>query len=150
MRQPSAAVGKAVPEGLINGNDTSWRVEANGPRRGQRGLRRKIETERNAEFALLAIGVLLQFCSAEIRGQVNVGRLERLASHGAERGRHLMVEEARDWLVVGDVTARTLKVAELNRSGADQMAVITTQGRNVKRMDEIGERRIAALPKHRG
>lgn len=125
VRQAGSAVSKTIPESLINRHGASRSVEANGPRRGQGGLGRKIETQGDAEFTLLAVSMLLEFGSAEIGGEINVGRLERLAGQRSESGCDLMMKEASNRFVIGDVTARALEISELNHSGADQMAVIT-------------------------
>src|SRR5579872_279408 len=150
MRQARAAVGQAVADSLIDGHSSSRGVEPNGPRRCQRGLGRKIEAEGDAEFALFTIGVLLEFGSAEIRGEIDVRRLKWLSGDGAESGRDLMMEEPRHRFVVRDIAARTLGVTEINGSSPDQMAIVAAQSRQVEGMDEISQGCIPALAKHRG
>src|SRR5271157_3175874 len=93
--------------------------------------------------------MFLQFCPAHVRRHVRVGRLERFSGNRAEGGGDLMVEEASGRLVVGDVTARTLAVAKMDRAGANQIAIVPSQGGHMKRMNQVRERRVSLLPEQR-
>jgi hypothetical protein len=104
MRHSGSAVDQAITKGLINRDCAFGSIEADRPRGGQVGLGRKIQAQRNAELALLPVGVLLQFGAAQIRRQIDIRGLDSLSRDGAHRLRNLMMEESCDALVVGDVS----------------------------------------------
>ena len=64
-------------------------------------------------------------------------------------GRDGLVEKARHGFVVSHVAARTLAVAQLNRSGSDLMAIVAPQCGDVKWVNQVAQRRIALLLKQK-
>src|SRR5579864_1411280 len=78
VRQLSSTICKTVPQCLVHSDRAAGSVQPNGPRRCELRLGRKVQTERNAELALLSVGVLFQFCSTQVRGEINIRRLQRL------------------------------------------------------------------------
>ncbi len=91
--------------------------------------------------------MFLQFCSAQVRSEINIRRLKRFSRDRAQRCRDIMVKEARHRLVISDVTARTLSVSQPNRASANQIAVIAAQCGDMKWVDQVAERRVAFFPK---
>ena len=89
----------------MNRDRPAGSVQSNRPWSFEIRLGRKVQTESNTELALFPVGVLLELCSAQVRREVNVGRLQRFAGNGAKGRRKLSVEESRDRVVVRHVPA---------------------------------------------
>src|ERR1700687_4764244 len=149
MRQSSSPISETVSQSLVGRDRAIYSVQSNGPRRRKRRLGRKIQAEGNAKLTLLTVGVLLQFCSAEVRGEINIRRLKSFPGDRAQRGRHVMVEKARHWLVISPLATRTLPIPQPDRAGANQVAIIAPQRSYMKRVDQITERRVAFFSKQR-
>ena len=109
----------------MNGNRAPECFKPDGPGRLTRRLRRKIQTERNAELALRPVGVFGQFCSAQVRSKVNVRRLDRLTRNRADRANELVMKEARHTLVVGYVAQWIAAITQTKRTPADPLPVVT-------------------------
>ncbi len=116
MRHLRSPIDQAIAERLINLDRAFGSIQSYGPRRCQLRFRRKIQTQRNAEFALLAVGVLLQFGAAQVGSKINIGRLDRFSHNGADGVRNLKVEETGNAFIVHCISPRTLLVAKPDRS----------------------------------
>src|SRR5215469_12198751 len=103
MRQLRSTICQAVSQSLINRDCSSRCVEMDWPGSRKRRFGGIVETERDAEFALLTICVLFERSSAQTRSQVDVRWLERLARHPAERRSNLMMKKAGNRIVVDGV-----------------------------------------------
>src|SRR6202158_5479572 len=147
MRQSSSPISETVSQSLVSRDGAIGSVQPNGPRRRKLRLGRKIQAEGNAKLTLLAVGVLLQFCSTEVRGQINIRRLESFPRDRAQRSRYVMVEKAGHWLVIGHVATWTLPIPQPDRAGANQVTIIAPQRRYMKRVDQVTERRVAFFSK---
>src|ERR1700736_2230768 len=91
--------------------------------------------------------MLLQFSATQIRCQIYIRRLDGLSGYRAESCGDLVVKETCYQIVVGDIPARALPISQRNLALAYQIAVVTPQRGNVKRVDQIGERRVSSVAK---
>src|SRR6202030_2004318 len=105
-------ISETVSWRLVGHDGAIGSVQSNGPGRRKLRLGRKIQAEGNTELTLLPVGVLLQFCSAQVRGEINIRRLERFSGDRAQRSRDVMVEKARHRLVIGHVATWTLPIPQ--------------------------------------
>jgi hypothetical protein len=55
------------------------------------------------------------------------------------------MEESRDRFVISHVSTRALPVSEPNDAATNEVPIISTQGRDVKRMNQTRERRVTLL-----
>ena len=147
MRQSSSPISETVSQRLVGRDGAIGSVQSNGPRRRKLRLGRKIQAEGNTKLTLLTVGVLFQFCSAEVRGEINIRWLERFSGDRAQRSRDVMVEKTRHWLVIGHVATWTLPIPQPDRAGANQVAIIAPQRRYMKRVDQVTQRRVAFFSK---
>ena len=127
-----SAVNQCITQRLINDDGARGNIEADRPWRGQLRLRRKIQTQCNAKLALFAVGVLFQLRAAQVRCQINVGRLDRLACDGTDDARNLMMEEARYAFIVSYVATRALIVTKPNGAAPDFVTVVAAECGKVK------------------
>src|SRR5690348_2228608 len=95
------------------------------------GFGRIVQAQAQAEFTLLAIGVLLKHCSAQVTAGVDIRRLDLFAHAITDRPRQLMMKKSSSRLVVHSIPARALAVAEKKFSRPHQLTVITAKRRNV-------------------
>src|SRR5215469_7909312 len=124
MRQLRSTICQAVSQSLINRNCSPRCLEMDWPGSRKRRFGRIVETERDAEFALLAIRVLFERSSAQIRSHVDIRWLERLARHLAERCSNLMMKKSGHRIVVDGVTPRTLTVSQRNGAGPNLLPIV--------------------------
>ena len=110
-------------------------------------LGRKVQAKGHTEFTLLAVGVFFQFGAIQVRGKIDVGWLDWFPCDCTYNMRDLVVEKARDGVVVSYITARNMLVAESNVAPSDGMPVVAPQRGHMERMDQVAERRISALLK---
>jgi len=147
MRHPRSAIHQPITQSLINLDRTLRSIQAYRPRGCQLRLRRKIQTYRNAELALLPVGMLLQLGPAQVRPKINIRRLHRFSRDGADGVRNLVMEESRNALIVRKVSPRTLLIAQPNCSAPNSMPVIAPQSRKIKRMNQAPQRHVSMFSK---
>src|SRR5258708_17012424 len=142
-----SAVDQSIPQCLIYRDGSFTRIKPYRPRGCQLRLGRKIQTQSNAELALLPVDVLLQLSAAQVGRQINIGRLDRFAHDRANRIRNLVMEEPRHTFIVRDVAPQALFVAQSNASLPDGMPVVAAQSCEVERVNQVAERHISLLAK---
>jgi len=135
MRNASSAIDQPIPKSLIHRDRTARTIHSNGPGSLIFGFRREVETQSDAELALLSIRVLLQFGSTQITSRINVRRLDRLSYNSAYGLGDMLVKETSDTVVVHAVTERALLVSKINLSTPDHVAKVAAQSSNMERMN---------------
>src|SRR3954469_4626870 len=149
MRQARPAIGEAVSNCLVNGQHPAWSVQLNRPRRGEFRFRRKVQAKCDAELALLAIRVFLQFGAAQIRGQIYVRRLHGLSCNSTDAGCNALVKKSRYGIIVSNVTSRTLAVPQSDRTRTNLMPVVPAQRSEMKRVHGTAEPCVSFFTKQR-
>src|ERR1700720_965108 len=91
--------------------------------------------------------MFLQLGAAQVRGQIDIRRLDRLSPDQAHGICNLMVEESSNTLIMGYIATRALLVPEPNGSSADRTPVVAAQCRNMKRVNQVSKRCVCSLEK---
>jgi hypothetical protein len=127
-----------VPGVLRDRHYAAVQVKPQRPRLGV-GVPVLVDPERQGEHALLSVDVGLQHRSLLIRRYVRVGGLDRLAQNPPDEVLQLVVEVARDGLVVVAVAASYLLIARGPFAVLNQRTVVPRERRYVGVAYERGE-----------
>lgn len=103
MRQPGSPVDQPVAQRLVDSDGTFRSVQAYRPRGCELRFRRKVQTQGNAELALLPVDMLLQVGATQVRREINIRRLDCFSYDVTDCLCNLVMEEARNALVVGRI-----------------------------------------------